>query len=259
MMALPASVVDSFAIPARSRVGRIHSLESLGAVDGPGLRCVIFTQGCLMRCRYCHNPDTWDLADGKETTVASLVGELKGYLPFMKASRGGVTVSGGEPLLQAPFVAGLFAECHKLGIHTALDTNGYSTAENARPVLEHTDLVLLDIKHMDPEKHKQLTAVERQRTLDFARLCSEMQVPMWIRYVVVPGVTDGVADVEALGDFVAWLPGVQKVELLPYHLLGRHKWEKLGLTYTLDGVEPPSGETMRRITKQLSDRGLVVG
>jgi pyruvate formate lyase activating enzyme len=246
-------------IPAAGRVGRIHSVESLGAVDGPGLRCVIFTQGCLMRCRYCHNPDTWALQGGTERTVGNLISQIRGYVPFMKASKGGVTVSGGEPLLQASFVAGLFEECHRLGIHTALDTGGYATPEEADPVLDHTDLVLLDIKQIDRFKHKALTGQEQERTLTLARHLAKRGIPAWIRYVVVPGITDAAADVDRLSDFVATLPNVQKVELLPYHLLGKHKWETMGIRYTLDGVEPPPKETMARIADQFTGRGICVG
>lgn len=246
-------------VPPANRVGRIHSVESCGAVDGPGLRFVVFMQGCLMRCRYCHNPDTWALHEGKEVTVGSLVEEIVSYIPFMQASGGGITVSGGEPLLQPNFVAGLFAECHKHGIHTALDTNGFVEAEQALPVLQETDLVLLDIKQINPEKHKELTGVKQDRTLRFARLLAERKIPAWIRYVVVPGVSDAEEDVEALAEFVATLPNVRKVELLPYHLLGKHKWHVMGIPYTLEGVEPPSKETMARIARQFTNRGLTVG
>ncbi len=242
--------------PRVTRVGRIHSVESCGAVDGPGLRYVVFTQGCPMRCRYCHNPDTWGRRGGREVSVGNLVDEIRSYVPFMKASGGGVTVSGGEPLLQPEFVAGLFAECHQLGIHTALDTSGYVDLEQAFPVLEHTDLVLLDIKQINPEKHKALTSVTNDRVLRFARLLANLGKPMWIRHVVVPGHSDAPEDIEALADFVATLPSVEKVELLPYHLLGKHKWEALGVPYTLEGVEPPPVETLTRIAQQFASRGI---
>lgn len=245
-------------VPAARRVGRVHSTDSMGAVDGPGLRFVVFVQGCLYRCRYCHNPDTWDRRGGEERTVASLVAEMRSYLPYIRASGGGITVTGGEPLLQADFVAGLFEESHRIGVHTALDTNGFAPRERAEPVLDHTDLVLLDLKQLDPEKHRALTGQDNALTLDFARCASARGVPLWIRYVVVPGWSDAPADVEALADFVEGLRGVERVELLPYHLLGRHKWEAMGLRYTLEGVEPPPAETMERIRRQLTRRGLPV-
>lgn len=250
---------SQLSLPAAERVGRIHSVETGGAVDGPGLRYVIFTQGCLLRCKYCHNPDTWALHEGKEQTVADLVRDIRSYIPFMKATGGGVTVTGGEPLLQADFVAGLFEECHKIGIHTCVDSNGFVPAEQALPALKHTDLVLLDLKQLNPAKHKELTGVENDRILSFARLLADHGIPAWIRYVVVPGWSDAAEDVEALADFVVTLPNVVKVELLPYHLLGKHKWEVMGIPYTLEGVEPPSTETMDRIRSQLTRRGLKVG
>lgn len=242
--------------PAAARVGRIHSVESCGAVDGPGLRCVIFTQGCRMRCRYCHNPDTWALHAGREVAVGELLADIRSYLPFMQASGGGVTVSGGEPLLQPAFVAGLFAECHRLGIHTALDTAGYAEPEEALPVLAETDLVLLDIKHADPVKHRALTGVDPDRPRRIAHLAAGLGKPIWIRYVVVPGWTDAPEDVDALAGLVGDLPTVEKVELLPYHLLGRHKWEVMGIPYTLEGVASPPPATLERIRQQLAQRGL---
>jgi len=245
--------------PAAQREGRIHSVETCGAVDGPGLRYVIFTQGCLFRCKYCHNPDTWALQGGKTRSVGHMIQDIRTYIPFMKASGGGVTVSGGEPLLQPAFVAGIFEECHKLGIHTALDSNGYGTPEAVRPVLAHTDLVLLDLKQLNPERHVALTGVEHAKTLAFAHLVADLGIRTWIRYVVVPGWSDAPEDVEALADFVTSLPAVEKVDLLPYHLLGRHKWERLGLPYHLEGVEPPPAATLERIRSQLTARGLVVG
>lgn len=245
-------------LPAAQRVGRVHSIDSMGAVDGPGLRFVVFLQGCLYRCRYCHNPDTWDPRGGEERTVASLVAEMRSYMPYLQASGGGLTVTGGEPLLQADFVAGLFEEAQKIGIHTALDTNGFAPRERAEPVLDHTDLILLDLKQLNPDKHRALTGQDNEVTLAFARYASARGIPLWIRYVVVPGWSDAPEDVEALADFVRTLRGVERVELLPYHLLGKHKWEALGIRYTLEGVEPPSADTMARIRAQLERRGLRV-
>ena len=192
-------------------------------------------------------------------TVGSLVAEIQQYVPYMKFSGGGVTVSGGEPLLQPDFVAALLAECRRLGIHTALDSSGFAPAERARPVLEQTDLLLLDIKQPNLLRHKALTGVDGRRPRTTARLAAAMGIPMWIRYVVVPGWTDDPADVESLADLVLTLPTVEKVELLPYHLLGKHKWEALGISYQLEGVLPPPATTMERIRKQLTDRGIRVG
>lgn len=241
-------------------IGRVHSTESMGAVDGPGLRFVIFTQGCKMRCKYCHNPDTWNLKGGEERSVASLLAELEPYRPFMAASGGGVTVSGGEPLLQPDFVAALFAECRARGIQTCLDTNGYTTPALADPVLDQTDLVMLDIKQADPARHKALTGVESTLTLGLLQHIAARGIRLWIRYVLVPGWTNDPADVEGLGALLAQLPAgaVEKIQVLPYHLMGRYKWESLGLRYELDGVEPPPKVVVERVKAQLRTKGYEV-
>jgi pyruvate formate lyase activating enzyme len=241
----------------RTVTGRIHSTESCGAVDGPGLRFVIFTQGCKLRCKYCHNPDTWDPRQGTERTVADLMAEIRRYQPFMKASGGGITLSGGEPLLQPEFVAALFAECRRAGIHTCLDTTGYCLPELADPALDQTDLVMLDIKHAVPAKHKRLTGVEQAPVLAMAQHIARRRIRLWIRYVLVPGWTDDPADVEWLCDLLDDLgPGaVEKVQVLPYHLMGRYKWEALGIRYQLEGVEPPSKELVARVKGQIGARG----
>lgn len=238
-------------------LGRIHSTESMGAVDGPGLRFVIFTQGCKMRCKYCHNPDTWNMKGGQERTVGSLMAEIEPYKAFMEASGGGVTVSGGEPLLQPDFVAALFAECHAHGISTCLDTNGYTTPELADPVLDHTDLVMLDIKQADPDRHKELTGVESTLTLGILQHVAARGVRLWIRYVLVPGWSDDSADVERLGALLDQLPpgSVERIQVLPYHLMGRYKWETLGIRYELEGVEPPPKAVVERVKAQLTARG----
>lgn len=241
-------------------MGRIHSTESMGAVDGPGLRFVIFTQGCKMRCKYCHNPDTWNLKGGQERSVGSLLEELEPYRAFMEASGGGLTVSGGEPLLQPDFVAALFAECRARGIQTCLDTNGYTTPELADPVLDHTDLVMLDIKQADPEQHRALTGMESTLTLALLQHIAARGIPLWIRYVLVPGWTDDPADIERLGALLDQLPpgSVQKIQVLPYHLMGRYKWETLGIRYELEGVEPPPKPEIERVKAQLAAHGYEV-
>ena len=203
--------------------GNIHSIETFGTVDGPGIRYSIFTQGCLLRCQFCHNADTWELGKGKTMSVREIMEDLTSYLPFIEASGGGITVSGGEPLLQLPFLLELFKECKKAGIHTTIDSSGgcYSTAslfqEQLREVMKYTDLVLLDLKHINRQKHIKLTGMANDHILDFARFLSDLKVPVWIRHV-------------------------QKVEILPYHKLGVYKWEALGLEYPLQDIEPPSEE-----------------
>lgn len=221
-------------------IGRIHSVESLGTVDGPGIRFIVFTQGCPLRCLYCHNPDTWNRKDGKEVSVTELVEEIKQYLPYMKASNGGVTVSGGEPLLQPEFILELFKECKKLGITTALDTAGSVIPHNLDELLAVTDLVLLDVKHIDPEEHLSLTGMSNVNPRKFASLLNEKQIPVWIRHVLVPGYTDSEKSLRQLGDYIRSFTNVEKVDILPYHKMGEYKWEALGLTNQLTHITPPA-------------------
>lgn len=229
-------------------IGNIHSIETFGTVDGPGIRYVVFTQGCLLRCQFCHNADTWEIGTGKQMSVSEIIHDLKSYLPFIESSGGGITVSGGEPLLQIPFLIELFKECKKLGIHTTIDSSGgcYSTAshfqEQLKELLTYTDLVLLDIKHIDRKKHISLTGMANEHILDFAKFLSNQEIPIWIRHVLVPTVTDDLNDLEKLGEFIGGLTNVKKVEVLPYHKLGVYKWEALGLDYPLKDIEPPSEE-----------------
>ncbi|WP_044734325.1 pyruvate formate lyase 1-activating protein [Shewanella algae] len=241
--------------------GRIHSVESFGTVDGPGIRFIAFMQGCLMRCKYCHNRDTWDLDGGKEVTVAELMEQIVSYRPFLEASCGGVTASGGEAVLQAEFVAELFKACKAEGIHTCLDTNGFvrKYTEVIDQLLDNTDLVLLDIKQMDDAKHIDLTKVSNQRTLQFAEYLAKRGQKTWIRYVVVGGYTDDEAAAEKLAEFIKPMTNVEKVELLPYHELGKHKWEAMGEHYELDGVSPPDRETMERIKAIFIQKGINAG
>ncbi|QYK10617.1 pyruvate formate lyase 1-activating protein [Shewanella mangrovisoli] len=238
--------------------GRIHSVESFGTVDGPGIRFITFMQGCLMRCQYCHNRDTWDLDGGKEVQVDELMSQIISYRPFLDASNGGVTASGGEAILQAEFVAELFKACKKEGIHTCLDTNGF--VRKYTPVidelLDNTDLVLLDIKQMNDDKHIELTKVSNHRTLQFAEYLAKRNQPTWIRYVVVGGFTDDEASALQLAEFIKPMKNIEKVELLPYHELGKHKWEAMGETYQLDGVVPPSRDTMEKIKAVFSSQGI---
>ena len=232
--------------------GRIHSVETSGMVDGPGIRYVIFTQGCLLRCQYCHNPDTWDRNEGNLVTVTSLMEDIKKYLPYMKHSNGGVTVSGGEPLLQMEFLCELFKECKKLGIHTTIDSSGGCYSENPdfqkklRQLLKVTDLFLLDIKHVDEIKHKVLTGVGTKHIKNFARLLSEAGMPVWIRHVLVPGYTDSEDDLKRLGKFLQTLSNIEKIEVLPYHKMGVYKWKELGVNYQLENVHSPNEAEVER-------------
>ncbi|MCQ6276179.1 pyruvate formate lyase-activating protein [Bacillus sp. V3B] len=243
-------------------IGNIHSIETFGTVDGPGIRYVIFTQGCLLRCQFCHNADTWEIGTGKQMSVAEIIEDLTSYLPFIESSGGGITVSGGEPLLQIPFLIELFKECKKLGIHTAIDSSGgcYSTAplfqEQLSELLTYTDLILLDVKHINRKKHITLTGMANDHIIEFARLLSERKIPVWIRHVLVPTISDDEQDLNELGDFISTLKNVKKLEILPYHKLGVYKWEALGLDYPLKDIEPPSDEKVEKayqiLTKKLT-------
>lgn len=231
--------------------GRIHSIETCGTVDGPGLRYIIFTQGCPLRCQFCHNPDTWKMGDGKVMAVKELVDDILTYLPFFEASGGGVTVSGGEPLLQTKFLVALFKELKKFGIHTTIDTSGGcfskspSYLETLDELLELTDLVLLDMKQFNPEKHKRLTGLSNEHILDFANYLKEKNIPVWIRHVLVPERSDFDEDLYALADFIDTLTNVEKIEVLPYHKLGVYKYEVLGINYPLEGIDPPTAERIK--------------
>ncbi|MEH7237835.1 pyruvate formate-lyase-activating protein [Bacillus sp. JJ1562] len=237
--------------------GRIHSIETCGTLDGPGLRYVIFTQGCLLRCQFCHNPDTWKLNMGKEMSVSEIIDDIKTYLPFFQASGGGVTVSGGEPLLQLDFLIELFKECKKLGIHTTIDSSGGCFTrsphfiERLEELLTLTDLILLDIKEIDSVKHKELTGMSNEHILDFARYLSDKNVPVWVRHVLVPTISDNDEDLTNLSEFIKTLKNVKKIEILPYHKLGIYKWENLGLEYKLKDVEPPTEERVKNAERIL--------
>jgi len=240
--------------------GRIHSIETCGTVDGPGIRFIAFFQGCLMRCKYCHNRDTWDTEGGKEVTVDDLMKDLLSYRHFMKSSSGGVTASGGEATLQKEFVTEWFKACKAQGIHTCLDTNGfirhYDEALDA--LLDQTDLVMLDIKHMNDDIHIPLTHVSNKYCLEFARYLAKKGKTMWIRYVVVPGWSDDDAGAHALGAFIRDELGgkVEKLEMLPYHELGKHKWIAMGEKYELEGVHPPKKEVMEHLKEILVSYGV---
>lgn len=240
-----------------SVIGRIHSFESCGTVDGPGIRFIVFMQGCLMRCKYCHNRDTWDLDDGREVTVEEIMKEVVTYRHFIKASGGGVTASGGEAMLQPEFVRDFFRAAQAEGIHTCLDTNGYirKHTDVVDEVLDATDLVMLDLKQLNDEIHKDLIGVSNRRTLDFARYLHQRGQKTWIRYVVVPGYTDDEESARRLGEFIKDMDNIEKIEMLPYHQLGAHKWEALGYEYELKDVSPPKKETMEMLKGILEEYG----
>lgn len=240
--------------------GRVHSVETCGTVDGPGIRFIVFMQGCLMRCKYCHNRDTWDVDDGKEMTVDELLKEMLSYRHFIEASGGGITASGGEATLQAEFVTALFKAAKAEGIHTCLDTNGFVRhhSEKIEQLLDVSDLVMLDIKHMDDAKHIDLTKVSNRHAKEFALRLAERGQTTWIRYVVVEGYTDDLDSAEALAAFLAPMKNIERVELLPYHELGKHKWEAMGETYELADIKPPTKATMEAISAVFKQHNLPV-
>ena len=236
--------------------GYIHSLESFGSVDGPGVRYVIFVSGCAMRCQFCHNPDTWDMKVGTPYTAEELLKKAVRYKGYW-GKEGGITVSGGEPMLQIDFLTELFRKAKAQGIHTTLDTAGNPfTREEPffgkfRKLMELTDLVMLDFKEMDGVRHKELTGVANDNILDLARYLSDTGKDMWIRHVLVPGLTDQEDDLKAMRGMLDELKTVKKVEILPYHSLGLFKWKNLGIPYTLEGVPAPTKEEVERAEKLL--------
>ena len=230
--------------------GKIHSVESFGSVDGPGVRYIVFLQGCHMRCKYCHNPETWAMEGGEELTAKEVFDKAYRYRNYWKKN-GGITVSGGEALLQIDFVTELFRYAKEKGVHTTLDTSGSiygeepATVEKFEKLMEVTDLVMLDIKEMDEEKHKKLTGRSNKNILAMADKMNEMGKEMWIRHVLVPGLTDGKEDLKALRNKLDEWTNVSRVEILPYHTLGLFKWENLGIPYSLEGVPIPTEEQVK--------------
>ena len=219
--------------------GNIHSIESCGTVDGPGLRFVVFTQGCPLRCQYCHNPDSWSFDENKKMSVEDILDEYEGVKEFC---HGGMTVTGGEPMAQMDFVTELFRRAREKGVHTALDTSGVlfnkDNTEKVDELLKYTSLVLLDIKHIDDEEHKKLTGHSNKRILEFARYLSDKRIPMWVRHVVVPGITFNEKYLTQLGEFLATLKNIKALDVLPYHDMAIPKYENLGIEYPLKGVPP---------------------
>lgn len=229
------------------KIARIHSFESFGAVDGPGIRYVIFMQGCALKCKYCQNRDTWNLNGGMEYTSDELVAKVSRYKNYFAVSGGGVTVSGGEPLLQMNFLIEFFSKLKLLGIHTAIDTSGsFAITEDMKKLIDLTDLFLLDIKCINDEICKDLTGVSNKRELEFAKYLSKQGKDIWIRQVLVPGYTDKEEDLKDLKEFLSELNTVKKVEILPYHDLGKFKWIELGCKYELEGVPTATSEDVER-------------
>lgn len=224
--------------------GYIHSTESFGTVDGPGVRYVVFFQGCPLRCLYCHNPDTWEFSGGRKVTAEELMEEYDSYKEFLKS--GGITATGGEPMAQPEFLTELFSLAKSRGVHTCLDTSGIvfnpENHEKIDKIIDYTDLVMLDIKHIDDEEHKKLTGKSNKNILAFAEYLRDRNIPLWVRHVVVPGITDDEKELLGLGKFLAGLTNLKALDVLPYHDMGKVKYQNLGIDYPLKDVEPLSKE-----------------
>ena len=239
-------------------LGSVHSWELVTAVDGPGTRLTVFLSGCPLRCLYCHNPDTMEMRRGEPVTADEILAKVARYRAIFQATGGGLTISGGEPLMQPAFVARLLRGAKELGVHTTVDTSGYLGAHCSDAMLDDVDLVLLDVKSGDEETYRRVTGRELQPTLDFGARLAARGTPLWIRFVLVPGLTDAVENVERVADHVAAWSTVARVEVLPFHQMGQDKWASLGMRYELDGVKPPTPEVVERVRDQFRARGLTV-
>jgi pyruvate formate lyase activating enzyme len=237
-------------------MGFMHSFTTGSAVDGPGVRLVGWTTGCMWRCQYCHNPDTWTMRNGIPISVGQALEELRKYRHGLKVMSGGVTISGGEPLMQRRFVTKVLAGAKAMAIHTAIETNGFLGAELTDSELDNIDLVLLGIKTWDRERHRALTGRDNAPTLDLARRLAARKLPVWVRFVLVPGLTDDPDDIAQIAAFAAELGNVERVEVLPFHQMGRFKWQTLGIRYALEHTEPPTKEALEEACGIFRARGL---
>ena len=240
--------------------GWVHSTETFGTADGPGIRYVLFLSGCPLRCQYCHNPDTWHRRDGTLTAVEDILSDIGQYRNFFGRGRGrgGVTLSGGEPLVQPKFCQAILRGCKEMGLHTALDTSGYLGKQADDALLDDVDLVLLDIKAASGRKYRSLTGVPIDPTIRFAERLAHRDQPVWLRYVLVPGLTDSLDDIEAMATFAATLGNVERVDVLPFHQMGEHKWRELGLPYRLAGTPTPTPEMVVKARETFRAAGLLV-
>ena len=226
--------------------GYVHSVETGGMVDGPGIRYVVFLAGCTLRCKYCHNPDTWKISDDQSVLLGDVIRDIKKYSSYLKFSGGGVTITGGEPLGQPDFLIELLKACKANALHTVLDTSGHGAPGVAERALKYTDLLLLDIKTINPAVYKNLTGGSLERTLEVLKLSEIHKVPVWVRFVLVPGYTDDFDDIQKLSDFLKSYKNIEKIEVLPFHKMGEYKWANMDIPYELADVEPPSMEALER-------------
>lgn len=236
--------------------GYVHSFTTGSTLDGPGVRIVAWLTGCQFRCLYCHNPDTWKMPNGTPVSVPQALATVQKYRHGLRIMSGGLTISGGEPLMQHRFVLNVFKAARQMGVHTALDSNGYLGERLSDEDLNDIDLVLLDLKAFTPDLHRRLTGMDNQPVLEFARRLAERRRPIWIRFVLVPGFTDNMSEVESLAAFVAGLGNVERVDVLPFHQMGRFKWDKLGMDYKLRTTEPPTREVTEHVISRFRSKGL---
>jgi pyruvate formate lyase activating enzyme len=238
-------------------LGRIHSIETCGTVDGPGVRFVVFLQGCPLKCLYCHNPDSRSFQGGQEISAEDLFAKIWSYKSFFKSSGGGVTFSGGEPLLQAPFVAEMFEVLREVGIHRALDTSGYASLDNpsVKQAIQDSSLVLLDIKSFSPRTHEKLTGVQLEPVIKMAEYLAQQNHPTWIRYVLIPGLTDEIEELKELAQFLRPMKNIEKIQILPFHKMGEYKWKELGLHYELENIQPPSDKLVQQTLEIFQQSG----
>ena len=255
-MSEKTSDADVKAAVERGDLGYVHSFQTGSAVDGPGVRIVAWLAGCQFRCRFCHNPDTWKMTNGMPVTLKRAVETVVQYRQGLRTMKGGLTISGGEPLLQHRFVLNVFRGVRQAGVHTTIETNGLHGDRLSDDDLQAIDLVMLGLKAITPDVHKRLTSQDNASVHAFARRLAAQQKPVWIRFVVVPGWTDDMDEVGKMADFAAGLGNIQRVEVLPFHQMGHYKWEKLGMEYTLADAEPPSKETVQRVIARFRESGL---
>ena len=232
--------------------GYVHSIDTCGMVDGPGIRYVVFFAGCPLKCKYCHNPDTWKMKSGKLMVAEEIIQDIKRYKSYIKFSKGGVTISGGEPLAQPGFLEALLKGCKDNGFHTAIDTSGYASSADVERVLHYTDLMILDIKSINPEVYKKVAGVSIDRTLEALDISQRMDRKVWVRYVLVPGLTDDLNDIKSLARHLQPYKNVERVEVVPFHKTGEYKWRDMNMDYELWDVPPPNHELLETAQRILT-------
>jgi len=238
--------------------GYIHSIENGSMIDGPGVRFVVFFSGCPLKCQYCHNPDTWELKSGKETALNEILSQIKSSANFLKIAKGGVTITGGEPLMQPDFLLKILKGCKEFGLHTAVDTSGFLVKNLSKEILENTDLFLLDIKSFNPKTYEEITSKPLAPTLEFLDILEKNNKPAWVRFVLVPNLSDDLSDIKKMAKYLKTKSNVELVEILPFHKMGEFKWNNLCLDYKLRDTKSPSTELVKKVKSIFEENGLSV-